>query len=111
MTYGVHNFHQFHTASNHFYISRPIFVHRPTFDAWPEELQLEMRAAVTDAVAFQRSLKDGEETDAAAAIREAGGEILELTPEEVDAFVAAIQPIYAEARTQYDRDLLELAGL
>ena len=111
VTYGVHNFHQYHTASNHFYISRPIFVHRPTFDSWPEELQTELRAAVTDAVAFQRSLKDGEETDAAAAIREAGGEILELTPEEVDAFVAAIQPIYAEARTQYDSELLELAGL
>ena len=74
VTYGVHNFHRFHTASNHFYISRPIFVHRPTFDAWPEELQTELRDAVTDAVAFQRSLKDGEETDAAAAIREAGGE-------------------------------------
>ena len=111
VTYGVHNFHEFHTASNHFYISRPIFVHRPTFDAWPEELQTELRESVTDAVAFQRSLKDGEETDAAAAIREAGGEILELTPEEVDAFVSAVQPIYAEAQTQYDRELLELAGL
>ena len=111
VTYGVHNFHRYHTASNHFYISRPIFVHRPTFDSWPEELQTELRAAVSDAVAFQRSLKDGEETDAAAAIRDAGGEILELTPEEVDAFVAAIQPIYAEARTQYDPELLELAGL
>ena len=111
VTYGVHNFHQYHTASNHFYISRPIFVHRSTFDSWPEELQTELHDAVTDAVAFQRSLKDGEETDAAAAIREVGGEILELTPEEVDAFVAAIQPIYAEARAQYDPELLELAGL
>ena len=111
VTYGVHNFHRFHTASNHFYISRPIFVHRPTFDSWPEELQTELHAAVTEAVAFQRSLKDGEETDAAAAIRAAGGEILELTPEEVDAFVSAVQPIYAEAQTQYDPELLALAGL
>ena len=62
-------------------------------------------------MAFQRSLKDGEETDAAAAIGEAGGEILELTPDEVDAFVSAVQPIYAEAQTQYDRELLELVGL
>ena len=43
-TYGVHNFHKYHTASNHFYISRPIFFHRPTFDAWPEELQQEISA-------------------------------------------------------------------
>ena len=29
VTYGVHQFHRFHTATNHFYVSRPIFVHRP----------------------------------------------------------------------------------
>ena len=111
VTYGVHNFHRFHTASNHFYISRPIFLHRPTFESWPAELQLEMQEAVRDAVLFQRGLKDGEEEAAAAAIREGGGEILELTPEEVQAFVDAINPIYDEARDQYSRELLELVDL
>lgn len=111
VTYGVHNFHQFHTASNHFYISRPIFLHRPTFESWPEELQLEMQAAVSDAVEFQRGLKDGEEEAAAAAIREMGGEIVELTPEEVQAFVDAVSPIYDEARAQYSPELLGLVGL
>jgi TRAP-type C4-dicarboxylate transport system substrate-binding protein len=109
--YGVHNFHKYHTASSHFYISRPIFFHRPTFDAWPEELQQEMRAAVTDAVAFQRNMKDQEEEDAAEAIRAIGGEIIELTPEEMEAFVSAVKPIYAEARTQYSPELLRLVGL
>jgi TRAP-type C4-dicarboxylate transport system substrate-binding protein len=33
VTYGVHKFHRFHTLTNHFYISRPIFLHRPSFDA------------------------------------------------------------------------------
>ena len=111
VTYGVHNFHQFHTASNHFYISRPIFLHRPTFESWPEELQLEMQAAVSDAVEFQRGLKDGEEEAAAAAIREMGGEIVELTPEDVEAFVDAVSPIYDEARAQYSPALLGLVGL
>jgi tripartite ATP-independent transporter DctP family solute receptor len=111
VTYGVHNFHKYHTVSNHFYISRPIFLHRPTFDAWPGELQQEIQAAVTDAVAFQRSLKDQEEEDAAAAIRAAGGEIVELTPEEVEVFVEAVQPVYAEAQSQYRTELLELVGL
>jgi len=110
-TYGVHNFHKYHTASNHFYISRPIFFHRPTFDAWPEELQQELRAAVKDAVAFQRNMKDQEEKDAAEAIRAAGGEIVELSPEELGVFVSAVKPIYAEAQTQYSAELLELVGL
>jgi TRAP-type C4-dicarboxylate transport system substrate-binding protein len=35
VTYGVHKFHRFHTLSNHFYVSRPIFLHRATFVGWP----------------------------------------------------------------------------
>jgi TRAP-type C4-dicarboxylate transport system substrate-binding protein len=70
-----------------------------------------MRAAVTDAVAFQRNMKDQEEEDAAEAIRAIGGEIVELTPEEMEAFVSAVKPIYAEARTQYSPELLRLVGL
>jgi len=108
VTYGVHNFHRFHTATSHFYLSRPIFFHRPSFDAWPKEMQAEMQAAVTEAVAFQRDLHVKEEEDSAAAIKKAGGEILELTPDQHKAFVAAVTPIYGEARAQYSRELLSL---
>jgi TRAP-type transport system periplasmic protein len=110
VTYGVHNFHRFHTATNHFYLSRPIFFHRPSFDAWPRELQDEMRAAVKDAVAFQRELHVKEEEDAQADIRKAGGEILELTPAQHRAFVTAVTPIYGEARNEYSRELLSLVS-
>jgi tripartite ATP-independent transporter DctP family solute receptor len=110
VTYGVHNFHKFHTATNHFYLSRPIFLHRPSFDAWPKAMQDEMRAAVLEAVAFQREAHVKEEEDAAAAIRKAGGEILELTPEQHKAFVTAVTPIYGEARKTYSRELLSLVN-
>ncbi len=56
VTYGVHKFHRFHTLSNHFYISRPIFLHRTAFDSWPADLQHAVRSAIADAVAFQREL-------------------------------------------------------
>ncbi len=111
VTYGVHKFHRFHSATNHFYLSRPIFVHRPTFDAWPQALQEELRAATREAVAFQRDLHVKEEEDAMAAIRKEGGEIVELTPEQHQAFVKAVTPIYGEARAQYSRELIALAGL
>jgi tripartite ATP-independent transporter DctP family solute receptor len=111
VTYGVHKYHKFHTATNHFYLSRPIFFHRPSFDAWPKALQDEMQAAVRDAVAFQRALHVKEEEDAMTAIRAEGGEIVELTPEQHKAFVTAITPIYGEARGQYDRELLSLVNL
>ena len=99
-TYGVHKFHRFHTASNHFYLSRPIFFSRTAFDEWPKELQVEMRAAVQDAVTFQRTLHVKEEEDAMVEIRKEGGEIVELTPEQHQKFVDAVKPIYGEARGQ-----------
>jgi len=111
VTYGVHKFHRFHTLTSHFYISRPIFVHRAAFDAWPGDLQSAMRSAVADAIAFQRDLHVREEEEARAAIAAAGCEIVELTAEERNAFAAAVKPIYAEARRQYGDDALALAGV
>jgi TRAP-type C4-dicarboxylate transport system substrate-binding protein len=111
VTYGVHNFHKFHSATNHFYLSRPIFVHRPSIDGWPRPIQEEFRAAVAESITFQRDLHVKEEEDAQTAIRKAGGEILELTPEEHKAFVAAVTPIYGEARAQYSAELLKLVNL
>ena len=111
VTYGVHNFHKFHSATNHFYLSRPIFVHRQSFDSWPRAIQEELRAAAAEAIVVQRAAHVKEEEDAQAAIRKAGGEILTLTPEQHKAFVAAVNPIYGEARAQYPRDLLSLVNL
>ncbi len=110
VTYGVHEYHRYHTETSHFYLSRPIFLHRPTFDSWPEALQAEMRAAVEDAVAFQRELHVQEEVDAATAIRAADGEILRLNPDQLAAFEAAVAPLYVEARARYSPELLALVG-
>ena len=111
VTYGVHNFHKFHTATNHFYLSRPIFFHRASFDAWPRALQEEMRAAVKDAIVFQRDLHVKEEDDAVVAIKTAGGELIELSAQEHEAFARAVNPIYGEARSEYSRELLGLVGV
>jgi TRAP-type C4-dicarboxylate transport system substrate-binding protein len=110
VTYGVHKFHRFHTLTNHFYISRPIFLHRAAFDAWPADLQDAMRAAVTEAISFQRELHEHEEEDARRAIEAQGCEIVELDAEQHAAFVEAVQPIFGEARGQYGDGLFELAG-
>jgi TRAP-type transport system periplasmic protein len=110
VTYGVHKFHRFHTLSGHFYISRPIFLHRTAFDAWPAELQRVMRAAVTEAVAFQRELHEREEEAARDAIAAQGCEIVELSADEHRAFAAAVAPLLAETRSTFGDDLLALAA-
>jgi len=110
VTYGVHKFHRFHTATNHFYLSRPVFVHRPTFNAWPRALQDALLEEVRASVPMQRDLHEKEEADAQVAIRKEGGEIIELTPAEHNAFASAVAPIFDEARSQYGRELMKLVN-
>ena len=111
VTYGIHPFQRFHTMTSHSYLSRPIFVHRPSFEAWPEALRIEIQIAVKDAVELQRDLHDIEEQDAVETIRAAGGEIHQLSAEERAMFVQSTAPIYAEARARYSRELLGLVNL
>jgi len=108
VTYGVHNFHKFHTLSYHFYISRPIFLHRAAFDAWPQDLQHAMRKAVTESVAFQRGLAEEENVASRKAIEAAGCEIHELNAKEHGAFVAAVQPLLADARKMYGDQMFRM---
>lgn len=108
VTYGVHKFHRFHTISNHFYISRPIFLHRAAFDGWPADLQAAMRATVTDAVAFQRGLAVEEDGEARRAIVAQGCDIVELTVAEHARFVGAVQPLLDEAKTTYGQEMFAM---
>jgi TRAP-type transport system periplasmic protein len=108
VTYGVHKFHRFHTLTSHFYLSRPIFLHRPSYDAWPNDLKHALQAAVRHAVTVQRELAVEEESNAMAAITREGCEVLELNPAEHASFVAAVQPLRTEARKLYPAELLSL---
>jgi TRAP-type transport system periplasmic protein len=108
VTYGVHKFHKFHTLTSHFYISRPIFLHRAAFDAWPDDLKAAMQKAVTEAVAFQRKLAVEEHEQSRKIIEEVGCEIVELTPKEHTAFVAAVQPLLNDARKMYGEEMFKL---
>ncbi len=101
VTYGVYKFHKFITLTYHFYISRPIFLHRDSFDSWPDDLKRAMQAAITEAVASQRQVAAEEHDQARKTIEEAGCEIVELTPEQHAAFVEAVQPLLTDARKMY----------
>ena len=70
-----------------------------------------MARAAADAVAFQRELHVREEEEARDAIAAQGCDIVSLSPEQHEAFKAAVRPIYGEARERLGDKLLELAGL
>ena len=108
VTYGVHKFHRYHTLSGHFYLSRPIFLHRPTVDAWPAEFRDALRQAVAEAIPYQRRLALEEERKSEAAIRAEGCEIVMLDAAEHAEFAAAVQPQRVEARGRTPREILSL---
>ena len=108
VTYGVHNFHKFHTLTSHFYISRPIFLHRASFDGWPQDLQEAMREAVAASVVYQRGLAVEEHETSRKAILAAGCEIAELTAREHATFVDAVQPVLKDARASYGEAMFKM---
>ena len=108
VTYHVHKFHKFHSVTNHFYISRPIFLHRDAFEAWPQDLQDAMRAAVTAAVAYQRELAIEEDVSARKALADEGCEIAELTPDEHAQFAKAVEPLWADARKTFGSEMFAM---
>jgi tripartite ATP-independent transporter DctP family solute receptor len=109
-TYGVHKAHRYHTISNHFYVSRPIFLHRTAFDSWPADLQAAMREAVREAVLWQRDQAVIEDQDARRAIEQQGCEIVELTADQHAAFAKAVQPLLDESRGVYGPEMFKMVG-
>jgi TRAP-type C4-dicarboxylate transport system substrate-binding protein len=110
VTYGVHPYHRFHTLTGHFYISRPIFVHRGSFDAWPDEVRMALREAVAEAVAWQRATTVAEHDAGARTIKAAGGFISTPTADQRRMFVEAVAPLRVEARRLYGEDFFSLAN-
>jgi TRAP-type C4-dicarboxylate transport system substrate-binding protein len=108
VTYGVHKFHKYHTLSSHFYISRPIFFHRASFDAWPDDLKRAMQKAVTEAVVAQRDMAIEEHKQSLKAILDAGCEVVELNAAEHAAFVEAVQPLLTDARKMYGDEMFRM---
>jgi TRAP-type C4-dicarboxylate transport system substrate-binding protein len=110
VTYGVHKFHHYHSVTNHFYISRPIFLHRNAFDAWPHELQNAMHEAVTASVQYQRGLAEEEDVASRQAINDQGCEIAELTAEEHALFAGAVQPLWTDAQKIYGKEMFAMVA-
>ncbi len=108
VTYGVHKFHRFHSVTNHFYISRPIFLHRTAFELWPQDLQEAMREAVIASVAYQRGLAIEEDKSARQAIVDQGCEIADLSADEHAAFSQAVQPLWDDAQKMYGKEMFAM---
>lgn len=107
--YGAHKVHRYHTLTGHCYLSRGIYLNRAEFERWPRELQEGIQRAAREAIAAQRELAVEEEQTARKSIVIAGGEVLELTPEERAAFARLVKPLHDEARSRFGEAVFAFA--
>lgn len=105
LDYGASKVHRYISLTGHCYVSRGIYCNRAAFDGWPEALQTAMRTAVREAVTAQRALAVEEEETARQAIESAGGEVVDLTPDERAAFARAVRPLHDEARQRFGDEM------
>ncbi len=106
--YGAHKVHRYHSLTGHCYLSRGIYMNRAEFERWPKELQEGIQRAARDAITAQRELAVEEEAHAREEIEKAGGEVLELNPEQRAAFARPVKPLHDEARQRFGDEAFAL---
>lgn len=110
VTYGVDKHHKHITMSGHFYGARGIYVHKGSFDAWPEPVQQSVREAAREAIVFQRRLAAEKELEIRARLEAEGVSFVDLTAQERAAFVKAVQPALQNARRTLGDAVLAIAA-
>ncbi len=110
VTYGAHKFHRFHTLTNHFYVSRAVFAHRPSVNAWPDDLRAAVQSAVQEASVAQRTWAQDEEIRAGNEIEAQGCELIAMSEQGRQEFQDAVRPIYREAYDQFGDAVFHVLG-
>ena len=100
-TYGVHQYHKYHTLSNHFYISRAIMCNRTQFYRWPEQLKQAITASAIEAIEWQRNQIETDVKEAEHLILKSAGQIHSLTSNETALFREKIAPMYDDAKERF----------
>ncbi len=110
VTYGVDKHHNYVTMSGHFFGARGLYVHKESFDSWPESVQLAVRKSAREAIQVQRQSAFAKEEDLRAQMLSEGIDIISLTAKEREIFKEAVRPILDEARSRLGNEIFSLLG-
>lgn len=96
--YGVDRLHLHVTMSGHLYGPRGIYANPASLAALPDEVEEAVRAAVAEAVDFQRAIAADHELELRARFEAAGLLFVDLDPDERAEFVEATTAVIERAR-------------
>lgn len=109
--FGVHKYHRHITLSGHFFGASAMICNAARYAAWPAEVRSAVDECAVLATAYQHQLAAEEDAVIRAKLDPRENEIVELTPAEHAAFVAAMAPVLVRYRGTLDARLFEmLAG-
>jgi TRAP-type C4-dicarboxylate transport system substrate-binding protein len=109
--FGVHKYHRYITMSGHFFGASAMICNAAQYAAWPAEVRAAVDECAMMATAHQHKLAAEEDEVIRAKLDPRENEIVELTPVEHAAFVAAMAPVLATYRGKLDARLFDmLAG-
>lgn len=95
------------TLTGHVYTQCPYLISKSFFEGLPEDLQTVVREAADDCVAAQRKMCQEQEDEYLDKLKDNGMQVNELTPEQRQAFVDAVQPVYDDFVKQYGSEMLD----
>lgn len=106
--FGIHNDHRYITLSGHFFGSAALLCHKPSYQAWSDEVRAAVEAAAVKATVAQRSFASAADADVLAKLDPAQNEIIRLSEDERTAFVDAMSPLVNEQRGRFGPQLIGL---
>src|SRR5262245_24663593 len=109
-TFGVHRHHPYITLSAHFFGASVLIAGARQFQSWPPEVRAAVEAAAEEATVFQRQLAASEDEGVLEKLDMRENDVIELTPEEHAAFVAAVEPVLTRHRHDFDPKLFAYLG-
>jgi TRAP-type C4-dicarboxylate transport system substrate-binding protein len=107
-TFGVHRHHRYITLSSHFFGASFMLCNESHYRSWPPDVRTAVDDAAIEATAFQRRLAVSEDQDVLAKLDPRENEVVQPTPAEHAAFVAAVEPVRAKRRSELDPKLFAL---
>ncbi|KGJ19068.1 C4-dicarboxylate ABC transporter [Paracoccus sanguinis] len=107
-TQKMHEVQKHATISNHGYLGYALIVNKAFWDGLPEDVRGQLDKAVAEATAYGNGIAKEENDKALEAMKAAGKtEFHELTPEEKEAWRAALLPVREEMAGRIGADLIK----
>jgi C4-dicarboxylate-binding protein DctP len=106
-TQKMHEVQRNMTISNHGYIGYIVVAAKPFWVGLPADIRSALQQAIAEATVFTNELAERENVQAVELIRATGKTtIIQLTPDEQEAWRKAMFPVYAEMAPRVGSDLI-----